>query len=155
MPEEKFDLQIMNRELLEEQIKHTHQLGTQTRLLEAILKQLEDEADEGEYYLVQGTATTTITDNVIDIPFVLGMPEFKVKAYIIKNDGAVNNLRTGHNITTGMITSAIDIVGQARNKFYNVLPGEDIKITYNRKVIENIYVITNSGTSAYRLWLLW
>lgn len=124
-------------------------------LLDVILKELRDEADKGEYYLVQGTATTTITDNVIDIPAVLGMPEFKVKAYIIINDGKANNLRVGHNVTTGMITSATDIVGQTRNKFFNVLPGENIKITYNRKVIENIYVIANTGTSAFRLWLLW
>lgn len=146
---------VDEQRLFEEQVTHTRQFEVHTRLLESILKELQDDADEGEYYLVQGTATTTITDNVIDIPSVLGMPEFKVKSYLIINDGNANNLRVGHNITRGMITSAIDIVGQARSRFFNVQPLENIRITYNRKVIENIYIITNTGTSNFRLWLFW
>lgn len=149
------DDNYIKQKLLEEQIKHTQQFEIHTRLLEEILKQLEDGADTGEYYLVQGTATTSIADNLIDIPNVLGSPEMKVSSYMIINDGAVNNLRVGHNVTKGMVDTTGVLVGQARNKFYNVLPGENIRLTYNRRVIENIYIITNAATSAYRLWLLW
>lgn len=138
-----------NNLILEEQKK-------QTRLLQAILKEIEDEDDMGEYYLVQGTATLNIIDNVIDIPAVLGMAEFKVKSYMIINDGVANNLRVGHNVTKGMIdTAAPQVAGTPRIKFFDVHPGEDIKMSFNRRVIENIYIITNAGTSAYRLWLLW
>lgn len=145
---------LINSILLEKQ-SQTEILRKQADIQNNILKELKNWADVGEYYLVQGTATTTLTDNLIDIPATLGMPEIKVSAYMIINDGTVNNIRVGHNVTTGMVTSATDIVGQARSKFYNVRPGEDITIRYNRKVIENIYIITSAGTSAFRLWLFW
>lgn len=124
------------------------------KLLVDILNELKSKEDKGETYYLSGTATTSIiAANIIDVPAVLGMPERKVKGYIIKNDGA-NNLRVGHNVTRGIIDTGLD-VAMSRSKFYSVFPGEDIKITYNKEVIENVYVFASAGTSVFRLWLLW
>lgn len=63
-------------------------------LLVSILKELRDEADEGEYMFMSGTATTDPSLNITDLIAVMGHP---VKGYIIKNDDLVNTLDVGHN----------------------------------------------------------
>ncbi|MDO9355634.1 MAG: hypothetical protein Q7T55_18180, partial [Solirubrobacteraceae bacterium] len=118
------------------------------KLLSSILKELQDEADEGEYLFRQGTASTTLADNIIDVIAITGFP---VRGYIIKNDGA-NTIQVGHNITPSSIDSNIQT---AAARFYPIFVGEDHKEMFNRKVINNIYIRTSTGTSPYRLWLLW
>ena len=122
--------------------------GSVEKLNKAILKELKDADDEGEYLFVSGTATTDLSLNITDLLGILGFP---VKGYIIKNDGA-NIIQVGHNITASSIDSSIQ-TGSAR--FYPVFVGESHKEMFNRKVIRNVYIRTAVGTSAYRLWLLW
>lgn len=117
-------------------------------LFSSILKQLKDEADEGEYSFVSGTASTDTSANITDLLAILGHP---VKGYIIKNDGA-NTIQVGHNITRSSIDSNVQT---ASARFYPVFTGEQHKEMFNRKVIRNVYIRTASGTSAYRMWLLW
>jgi len=120
----------------------------QNKLLQAILKELQDRDDMGEYIFVSGIATTDLSQNITDL---LGILQHPVKGYIIKNDGA-NTIEVGHNITTSSIDSNVQ-TGSAR--FYPVFAGEQHEEMFNRKVIRNVYIRTNAGTSAYRLWLLW
>jgi len=117
-------------------------------ILKSVLTELQDEADEGEYMFVLGTATTVLSTNITDLLANLGHP---VKGYIIKNDGA-NTIQVGHNITRSSIDSNIQ-TGSAR--FYPVFVTESHKKMFNRKVIRNVYIRTAAGTSAYRMWLLW
>lgn len=117
-------------------------------LLSSILKELKNEIDEGEYMFVSGTASTDLSANITDL---LGTLQHAVKGYIIKNDGA-NTIQVGHNITFSSIDSNVQT---ASARFYPVLAGEQHKEMFNRKVIRNVYIRTSSGTSAYRLWLLW
>ncbi len=118
-------------------------------LLSSILKELQDdEADEGEYIFVSGTASTDTSANITDLLAILRHP---VKGYIIKNDGA-NTLEVGHNITRSSIDSNVQT---ASARFYPLFAGEQHKEMFNRKVIRNVYIRTAAGTSAYRLWLLW
>lgn len=122
--------------------------GSVEKLNKAILKELKDADDEGEYLFVSGTATTDLSLNITDLLGIIGHP---VKGYIIKNDGA-NIIQVGHNITASSIDSNVQ-TGSAR--FYPVFVGESHKEMFNRKVIRNVYIRTTVGTSAYRLWLLW
>ncbi len=119
------------------------------KLLQAILKELQDSDDMGEYMFVTGIATTNPSQNITDL---LGMMGHPVKGYIIKNDDLVNTLEVGHNITTSSIDSNVQ-TGSAR--FYPLYAGEDHKQMFNRNVIRNVYIRTLAGTAAYRMWLLW
>lgn len=117
-------------------------------LLSSILKELQDEADEGEYLFVAGTATTVLSANITDLLAILGFP---VKGYVIRNDGA-NTIQVGHNITRSSIDSNVQT---ASARFYPIFAGEQHREMYNRKKVRNVYIRTLAGVSAYRLWLLW
>lgn len=134
--------------LLKTQAEFLKTASRNEKLLSSILKELRDEADEGEYLFVSGTATTVISANITDLLAIMGHP---VKGYIIKNGGA-NTIQVGHNITRSSIDSNVQT---ASARFYPVFTGEQHKEMFNRKVIRNVYIRTASGTSAYRLWLLW
>lgn len=134
--------------LLKTQAEILKKASRDYELLSSILKELRDEADEGEYLFVSGTATTVISSNITDLLAIMGHP---VKGYIVKNDDA-NTIQVGHNITRSSIDSNIQT---ASARFYPVFTGEQHKEMFNRKVIRNVYIRTASGTSAYRLWLLW
>lgn len=120
----------------------------QNKLLHAILKELQDSDDMGEYMFVSDNASLDLSKNIIDLLGTMGHP---VKGYILKNDGA-NTIEAGHNITTSSIDSNVQT---ASARFYPVFPGEQHKEMFNRNVIRNVYIRTAAGTSAYRLWLLW
>ncbi len=135
--------------LLKTQIELSKKESRNQELLSSILKELQDdEADEGEYIFVSGTASTDTSANITDLLAILRHP---VKGYIIKNDGA-NTLEVGHNITRSSIDSNVQT---ASARFYPLFAGEQHKEMFNRKVIRNVYIRTAAGTSAYRLWLLW
>ncbi len=134
--------------LLKTQAELLKTISKDKELLSSILKELKEESDEGEYLFVSGTASTDISANITDLLAILGHP---VKGYIIKNDGA-NTIRVGHNITPSSIDSNVQT---ASARFYPVFSGEQHKEMFNRNVIRNVYIRTASGTSAYRLWLLW
>lgn len=111
-----------------------------------LLKELVDERDEGEYLRREGTASTTMT--TFDILGILGFP---VKGYEIHNDGN-NNIVFAHNLTLSLTLSNVDT---SNVRFSTLLVGDNIRFIYNRKIVRNIYLKTNTGTSDFRLWLLW
>lgn len=111
-----------------------------------ILKELTDERDQGEYLRREGTASTTLT--TFDILGILGFP---VKGYEIHNDGD-NNILFAHNLTPSLIDPNIDT---SNVRFSTLLVSDNIRFVYNRKIVRNIYLITTTGTSDFRLWLIW
>lgn len=121
----------------------------QNKLLQAILKELQDSDDMGEYMFVSGTATTNLSQNIIDLLGTMGHP---VKGYIIKNDDLVNTIQAGHNITTSSIDSNVQT---SSARFYPLFAGEEHKEMFNRNVIRNVYIRSSAGTAPYRMWLLW
>lgn len=111
-----------------------------------VLKELVDERDEGEYLRREGTVTTTMT--TFDILGILGFP---VRGYEIHNDG-VNTIIFAHNLTPSLIDPTVDT---NNTRFSTLLVGDNIRFIYNRKIVRNIYLKANTGTSDFRLWLLW
>lgn len=125
-------LQLLNTTLLNKQD------------LKAIRNEIQDRKDEGEYKYISDTATTTETLLNLIKDF-----NFPVKGYIFKNDGS-NTIKFAH--VSYKVASPDDIPVES---FGDVLPDEELKITYNNKRIRMIKIKTASGSSAYRLWLLW
>lgn len=117
------------------------------QLLASILEELKADADECEYYRVNGSANPTTFD-IID---VLGLLSHPVKGYTIKNDGNAT-LYIGHNLTPGSIDPNLDVSGV---RFSSIFAGENRDFLFNRRKIRNIYIKSASGNVAYRLWLLW
>jgi hypothetical protein len=140
-------IQILKQQT-KSQTEQIQVLKQQTKLLSSILTDLEDENDDGEYLFVSGTATTDISANITDL---LGILKHKVKGYVITNSGK-NTIEIGHNITPGIIDTNIPT---AVSRFYPLFAGETHKEMFNRRVIQNIYIRTDIGTSAFRMWLLW
>ena len=114
--------------------------------LNILTKEVLDDRDEGEYLRREDTATTTYT--IYDL---LSIIEHPVKGYEIKNDGT-NPIRVGHNITPGSIDPSIQ---PADARFNTIFQNEDIKFTYNRRKINNVYVRTTTGTSDFRIKFIW
>jgi hypothetical protein len=129
-------------------IDTTVSLDDISQYLKLILKELQSHDDEGEYIFQQGTATTDTALNIIDLLGILGYP---VKGYVITNDGG-NTIEVGHNLTPSMIDSTLQT---STTRFYPIYPNETHTEMFNRKVIRNIYIRTDVGISAYRMWLLW
>ncbi|MDP2755401.1 MAG: hypothetical protein Q8P40_13570 [Nitrospirota bacterium] len=117
------------------------------KLLSSILKELQDEADEGEYIRREATANPNTFD-VLDFLAILGSP---VKGYFIKNDGA-NTILHGHNITNLSIDSNINTVDA---RFSSLLSTEESRVVYNRNKIKNVYIKSVAGNSAYRVKVVW
>lgn len=87
------------------------------QLLASILEELKADADECEYYRVNGSANPTTFD-IIDFLGLLGHP---VKGYTIKNDGAAS-LLIGHNMTPGSIDPNLDVNS---TRFSSIFAGEN------------------------------
>lgn len=119
-----------------------------SQLLRLILEELQSHDDEGEYVFRQGTATTDLSQNIIDVLAQLNHP---VKGYVLQNKGKTE-IEAGHNLTPSMIDSNLQT---ATARFYPVSAGETHREMFNRNVIRNIYIRTTAGSSNYRLWLLW
>lgn len=135
--------------LLQTQAELLKKASRDHELFSSILKELRDEADEGEYMFMSDTATTDPAANITDLLATMGHP---VKGYLVKNDDLVNTLEVGHNITPSSIDSNIQT---ASARFYPLFHGEQHREMFNRKVIRNVYIRTAAGTAAYRLWLVW
>jgi hypothetical protein len=130
-------------------IDTTVSLDDISQYLKLILKELQSHDDEGDYIFQQGVATTDTSLNIIDLLGILGYP---VKGYVITNDGG-NTIKAAHNLTPSIIDSNLQTT--ATTKFYTIYKSETHKEMFNRKVIRNIYIRTDVGISAYRMWLLW
>lgn len=111
-----------------------------------ILKEMVDERDEGEYLRRTDTATTAFT--IIDVVGILGFP---VKGWEIHNDGN-NTILFAHNLMPTAMNMDIDV---NNTRFSPLLGGDNIAFRFNRRTIRNIYIRTETGTSDYRLWLVW
>ena len=117
------------------------------KILKSILKEKQDEADEGEYIRREATANP-VTFDILDFIAILGFP---VKGYFIKNDGA-NTILHGHNITNLSIDSNINT---ADARFSSLLTTEESRIGYNRNKIKNVYLKSVTRNSAYRVKAVW
>lgn len=124
------------------QILNTTLLNQQNTI--AIRNLIQDTIDEGEYFYKTDTATTTETLLNLIADF-----HFPVNGYIFKNDGA-NTIKFAY--ISYKVSSPADI---PEVRFSDVLKGEELKIISKTKKIRMIKIKTVSGSSKYRLWLLW
>lgn len=124
-----------NNALLESVVKIQ---GNIIALLSKINKEQTDEADEGKYRIEDNTATTTFTE--IDVIQLIG---HSIKGYMIINDGT-NDIYIAHNI----VNISPDVLSKVKAT-------EKLTFTYNRDKIQKMYLKTLSGTSDYRLTLIW
>ncbi len=105
------------------------------RTMVGVLTELRNEADKGEKWFYDGTATPTL--KVYD--FSKDPPYHAVKGYIIHNDG----------------TNTIEFTHNRNDNFDTLKPNESIPISYNRGAITKFFLRSVGGNSAYRLWFLW
>lgn len=101
-----------------------------------IYSELNSEADEGEYLVLEKTANTTE-----DIIFMKDFVGHYIKGYTLKNNGNVD-IQIGHNSDLSKRYSSVSSVSE-------------VSFSFNRKKVRSIYVKTNSGTSNYTLTLMW
>jgi len=139
-------VQMLNTNLLiQEHLQAIKQSNSAT--VQEIAKWRESWQDEGEYSYIEGTATITETKYILAVDF-----DKPLKQYMIVNDGS-NTIKIGH-LSTG---STIDEVND--QKFQAVYSDDQpLSIKYHPefgKGIRKIVLKTESGTSSYRLWLLW
>lgn len=123
-------------------------LSSQEKLISSVLKHLEDDDEDGEYIFRQAIATTVISDNIWDMYALVGHPG---KDLLIINDGKVT-IQVGYNITASIIDSNLPT---AIARFFPIFPGARFKSSGDTRVIKNVYIRTDAGTSAYRMWIAW
>lgn len=104
-------------------------------LLQNILDVMTASVDAGEYRIITGTATTTVT--IYD--FEKEQPYHPVKGYTIKNDS----------------TTTINVAINDSSKFFELRAKESDTITDVEATIKKIFINTDSGTADYRLRVLW
>lgn len=122
------------------------------KYLNAILKEQRDEADEGQELTQDGTVLST------DFTFIdIGQLRqgLKVKSFELANDHVANSIYFGWNVTKGGLQPSLDDPTSSLTKFRLLQPGDSIKIIFNRKVIQNIALLGQNGSSTYRLWMVW
>lgn len=136
--------------ILEQTVKSQQRLSDIQQQLSIVKDENIADADEGEYLILRGTVTTT-DYTIIDTQINPGYP---VRGYIIKNDGP-NILLAGHNIVlSGVDPDLVDVTSNI-TRFFRVLNGEDVKFSYNRNKIRNIYMLGSGGNCSFRIWLIW
>lgn len=120
------------------------------KYLNAILKELRDEADEGEFLTIIDTATTT------DFYFyeTTTAPGHPVKGYAISNEGP-NTIYVAHNTTKAGLQPSIDDVTSRLSRFQQILSGEEVRYIFNRRKIYNIAMLAKDADSIFRMWLTW
>lgn len=111
-------------------------------ILDKINSEQKQDADKGEFYKINDTASLTMKiTNLIQL-FGHG-----VKTYKIKNEGS-NSIYVGHTTIKMELHTTHDTDNEIK-------PTEEFGIQYNREVINTISYITRSGTSDFRLWVTW
>jgi hypothetical protein len=134
------DIELQNQTVLLENQK----------LLEYILQELRDEADEGEFLTVLDIVTTT------EFFFydTISAPGHPVKGYAIANSGP-NTIYVAHNTTkAGLEPDLVDITSPV-SRFQQILSGEEVRYIFNRRKIYNIAILARGGDSTFRAWLTW
>lgn len=122
------------------------------KFLSHILKELKDEADEGEYIQQNGTVTST--------QFVIlnteTSPSHPVKGFILKNDGP-NDILFAHNASMEGIDASIEdtLSTSTTLRFEKISQDEEVRFMFNRRVVKNVHLISQGGNSSFRSWLVW
>ena len=98
--------------------------------------------DEGEHVYYEDIATTTET--VYDFIRDFGFP---IMSYTLTNDG-VNDIKVGH-------MSDPDLLDISEERLGTVKKGETFPMLTNNPTVRKIIIKTSSGTTNYRLWVLW
>jgi len=122
------------------------------RFLNAILKELRDDVDEGQELTQDGTASNT------DFTFIdLGQLRqgLRVKSFELANDSTTNSIYFAWNTSRAGLQPSLGDTTSSLTKFRLLDAGETIKIIFNRKVIENIALLGNGASVPFRLWLVW
>ena len=120
--------------------------------LNAILKELRDEKDEGQELTQDGTVLST------DFTFVdIGQLRqgLRVKSFELANDSTTNSIYFGWNVTEAGLQPSLDDPTSSLTKFRLLNAGDSIKIIFNRRVIRNIALLGNGASVPFRLWLVW
>lgn len=95
-----------------------------------------NEADSGEYLVLEKTATTDV-----EIYYMKDLTGHYVKGYSLENTGTTE-ISVGHNAD--------------KSQRYTSIPAGGItSFSFNRKNIRSIYIKTDSGTSTYKLTISW
>ncbi len=148
--EELHELKDLSKKLTEVEISNQKILNSILEKDSAILEEQKAEADEGKYRRLSGTVTTsqfTIIDTITD-------PGHSIKGYKITNDGP-NSILFAHNVTISSISP--DIVDTISNdsRFELLLLNETSEVSYNRRKIDNVYLLASGGNSDFRAKLVW
>lgn len=120
------------------------------RTLNLILKELREEADEGARLLFSGTVLTT-QFTVLDADTDPGHP---VKGYRVHNDGP-NGLYVAHNAALSSVGPDIIDVTSTNTIFELLQVNEVVEDSYNRRQINNIYLLASGGNTNFRARLVW
>lgn len=129
------------------------------KLLSSILKELQDDADEGEVLSINGTVQSN------DFTFIetITAPGHPVKGYAVINDDPTtggNAIFVAHNTTKAGLQPDFDNITSNISRFRRVNPGEEIRFIFNRRRIYNVAILANAvpgtiSTAAIRGWLVW
>lgn len=125
-------------------------IDTIERTLNLILKELREEADEGARLLFSGTVLTT-QFTVLDVDVA---PGHAVKGYRVHNDGP-NGLYVAHNAALSSVGPDIIDVTSTDTIFELLQVNEVTEDSYNRRQINNIYLLASGGNTNFRARLVW
>ena len=122
------------------------------KYLNAILKEQRDEADEGQELTQDGNVLST-EFTFVDIGQL--RQGLRVKGFELANDGIDNAIYFAWNTTRAGLEPSLDDPTSSLTKFRLLQPDDSIKIIFNRRVISNISLLGQGGSSTYRLWMVW
>lgn len=133
----------------------TRLVGLETRRLDLetkILKELEDQRDEGKELTQNGTVLST------DFTFIdLGQLRqgLKARSFELANDDTTNGIYFAWNTTEAGLQPSLDDPTSSLTKFRILNAGDSIKIVSRYKVIMNIALLGQGGSATFRLWMVW
>lgn len=136
-------------------VKLSKLIDLETRRLDLetkILKELEDQGDEGKELTENGTVLST------DFTFIdLGQLRqgLRVKSFELVNDDTTNGIYFAWNTTKAGLQPSLDDPASSLTKFRILNPGDTIKIIFNKNVIQNIALLGQGGDAVFRLWMVW
>ena len=145
------DTQLKIQESLDSKFNKLIEIETKNNeILQYILKEQKDSADEGEVMRKSGTVTTT-EFTIID---TIREPGHPVKAFELIND-SVNSIYVGFNVVSSSTGANLTDVTSDLTRYDLVATTESIIYRFNRNKIKNIYLLATVGNSTYRLKLIW
>lgn len=106
--------------------------------------------DEGGRLVQSGTVTPTeyvIINTIAD-------PGHPIRSYTVINEGP-NDIYVGYNITNTGYPIPLEAVLADDSLFLTITPNNRIKESFTTKVINNVYILANTGNSSYKARLVW